>query len=215
MKIDKWVSNEENVKSKEAGEFKSCKGSIFGMDRLFCWVTKQDKKVKLIVMVGVIGILIMLIGNMNKQSEVEQVSNLNVEEDSAKYVSDLENKVLELIKSIEGVGQAKVMITLESGVENVYAGEEKKNTDTTENIDTTDQSKKIQQKNQYEQKLILIEGKSGGREALIKTQLEPIVKGVVVVCEGGGNSEVEERIMGAITTALNVSYNKVWVTKLS
>ena len=40
-----------------------------------------------------------------------------------------------------------------------------------------------------------------------------LVKGVVVVCQGGDNAAVSQRIVDAITTALNISSKRVCVTK--
>ena len=41
------------------------------------------------------------------------------------------------------------------------------------------------------------------------------VKGVVVVCEGGDLPQVQQRIIEAVTTALNISSKRVCVTKSS
>ena len=55
---------------------------------------------------------------------------------------------------------------------------------------------------------------SGKREALLKTEKQPKVKGVVVVCEGAGNIVVEQRVLNVVTTSLDIPSNKVCVTKL-
>ena len=89
-----------------------------------------------------------------------------------------------------------------------------------ENIDTTKdyadgETKKEQEKNNYERNVILVQGSNGTREALLKTTIEPKVKGVVIVCQGGENIEVEKRVIDAVTTALDISSSKICVAKLS
>lgn len=46
-------------------------------------------------------------------------------------------------------------------------------------------------------------------------EVEPIIRGVLVVCEGGDDPVVVERVTEAVTKALNISTAKVCITKLS
>lgn len=46
-------------------------------------------------------------------------------------------------------------------------------------------------------------------------EIEPLIRGVLVVCEGGDDPVVVERITEAVTKALDVSTAKVCITKLS
>ncbi len=46
-------------------------------------------------------------------------------------------------------------------------------------------------------------------------EIQPIIRGVLVVCEGGDDSVVVERITQAVTKALGISAAKVCITKLS
>lgn len=45
--------------------------------------------------------------------------------------------------------------------------------------------------------------------------IEPVIRGVVVVCEGGDQPLVTARVLNAVTKALNISSAKVCVTKLN
>lgn len=46
-------------------------------------------------------------------------------------------------------------------------------------------------------------------------QIEPKIRGVLVVCEGGDNPVVTERIFSALKSVLGISSNEICVTKLS
>lgn len=46
-------------------------------------------------------------------------------------------------------------------------------------------------------------------------EIEPVIRGVLVVCEGGDDPVVVERITDAVTKALDISTAKVCITKLS
>ena len=54
-----------------------------------------------------------------------------------------------------------------------------------------------------------------GRQGLLVTELQPTVKGVVIVCEGGDQPLVQQRVTDAVTIALNISSKRVCVTKLT
>lgn len=46
-------------------------------------------------------------------------------------------------------------------------------------------------------------------------EIEPLIRGVLVVCEGGDEPVVIERVTDAVTKALDISTAKVCITKLS
>lgn len=54
------------------------------------------------------------------------------------------------------------------------------------------------------------------KDSTTKTkEIEPIIRGVLVVCKGGDDPVVVERITDAVTKALDISTAKVCITKLS
>lgn len=44
--------------------------------------------------------------------------------------------------------------------------------------------------------------------------IEPTVRGVVIVCSGGDDPIIVDRVMGAVTKSLSISSDKVYITKL-
>ena len=171
----------------------------------------QGKKTsKIIFIIGIIGILLIFLSSIiphkgDASSSTSSQETITAEE----YASNLETKLTELAEGIHGVGKAKVMVTLENGIEYVYANSQKKSNDNTQDYDEGE-SKKSTDKNTLEQDVTVIDGKDG-KQALVVTELEPTVKGVVVVCEGGGDIKVVENLTNAVTTALNISSTRVSV----
>ena len=117
-----------------------------------------------------------------------------------------------MVGNIDGAGQNRVMVTLENGVQYVYATEQKTGSNRVE--DTGDSSNRLSQQDDSEESVIVVDAEDG-RKGLLVTELEPIVKGVVVVCEGGDQEDVQQRVSQAVTTALNITSKRVYVTKLS
>lgn len=175
---------------------------------------KGDKKVKWVVLIGLAGILLILLSELVPQKNTQPPQDaVSVFVDNEEFCKKTEEKIYHLVSSIQGVGDVKVWVTLESGVEYVYLQEQVRNTDLT--TDYNDGNvKTLREKDNSEQKYILI-NKNGEEQPLVQKQLEPTVQGVVVVCEGAGNAQVNEQVVNAITCALGISSNRVYVAQLT
>lgn len=169
-----------------------------------------DSKIKWIVLIGFIGMILILISCLWPQEKKDNKTSSTEVISTQEYVEQLEKKVTSMVSEIEGVGQVKVMITLENGVENVYANSEKKVTDYTSGLSSNQST----QRKDSEQEVVIVDG-GNGKKALVVTQKEPTVKGVVVVCEGADRTEVITRVTSAVTTCLNIKSNRVSVVKSS
>jgi stage III sporulation protein AG len=104
----------------------------------------------------------------------------------------------------------QVLVTIEKGVENVYATEQKTSKQVTSN-QGSETTAKSQENDNTETTYIVIKDADGGQQAIAVTQIQPVVKGVVVVCDGGSDATVEQQIVNAVTTALDISSTKVCV----
>lgn len=171
-----------------------------------------DKKTMFIVLAGIIGVLILVAsefipeGEKAKEDEKEiQVSEYNIE-NHYEYAEMLEKKLTDLISSIEGAGTTKVMLTLESSSEAVYAQNDK-----TDMESDDENSEKISKENDY----VLIKTDSSKEEALLLKIIQPEVKGVAVVCEGGDSIYVQQKIIETISAVFDINASKIKVTKLS
>ncbi len=175
-------------------------------------ISGADKRVKGIVFLGISGIvLIFLSGFFGSDSTSAKKSETSAPFSSQQYIADLESRIHTIVNEIDGVGDAKVMVTLANTVEYVYESERKETADfATDYQDGAIEKEQAQQ--EYEKTVVLVDGESG-KEALLKTTVEPKVKGVVVVCRGGDDVTVQKQIIDAVTTALGLSSNRVCVVK--
>ncbi|MBQ0097765.1 MAG: hypothetical protein KBS62_02345 [Oscillospiraceae bacterium] len=122
-----------------------------------------------------VGVLISIVVIIFLSSYVDLGSIFSKNITSEEYCEVIENKLLQVVSQIDGVGEAKIFLTMDNGGENVYLN----------NSDTKTKS------------------------------IEPTVRGVVVVCDGGDDANVVSRVLSAVTKSLDISSNKVCVTKLS
>lgn len=175
----------------------------------------KDKSKKIIICIGILGIALIFISELFKTNNAKKVTastSATALSSTYEYVAQLENNLKELISSIKGAGNTRVMVTLENSEETVYATEEKKNKEATEDKSDGQLSKK-RESDDCEKKYITVRDADGTERALSVTQIQPTVKGVVVVCDGGDIPEVQQKITDAIKTALNITSKRVYVTK--
>lgn len=172
---------------------------------------KPENRFKLILMIGFAAILVIFASDYftpnAKQTSAETAAYPTNYDD---YAAQLETRLTELISSVEGAGEAKVMVTLECGTEYVYASQQKTTSAMSENSDSNGKTSR-DEKQTGEENVILIDG-DDGEEPLILKEMTPTVAGVVVVCSGADDANVKQRIVDVVTTALGTSSNRVCVT---
>lgn len=152
---------------------------------------KKDKKAMLIVLLAVCGMLLILLsgGEGNK-------TNTEATESIAYPCEEYEDKLRSLLSKIQGVGKVSVMITYESGEENVFASDKE------ESFRNGEQ--KI--KNDY----IIVDSDKGESGLKIKS-VYPEIKGVAVVCSGASDPFVKEQIISVISALFDISTKSISV----
>ncbi|MEG1043724.1 MAG: stage III sporulation protein AG [Oscillospiraceae bacterium] len=165
---------------------------------------------KYILYIGILGMILILISSLG-QNKSSKSSAQNDGKGESEYIKTMETRLKSLICATEGAGKTEVLITLESGVEYVYAKEERLSSDLSEDISQSE-SKRVQKSDNTENKYILVDGENG-KKALIQKEIEPVIQGVVVVCEGGDKQVIKHQITEIVTTALNIPSTKVCVIK--
>ena len=164
---------------------------------------KENKKVLVIILVGFLIIVLIFLSELDFDTSEEGIKQTK-EYNNNEYCLYLENKVTEIIESIDGAGKTKVMITLSETTEYIYATDDK---DTRKQTDSSNDSNT---QNDY----VIIEKDNNDTGLLIKT-IEPKVRGIAVVCEGGDNISVQNQIYSVVSAVLNINTSRISIAKLS
>lgn len=164
-------------------------------------IVTKNKKVALMCTLGIVGILLIFFSNIKPKNSDKKSDTVSTTEVTAQsdYESEIEQKLTEIISSIENAGEVRVMVTLESTSETVYAQNEKSNT--------------AQNNSSYQNDYIIIDDADGENGLKVKVN-EPQVKGVAVVCQGGNNPVVKQQITEAVTAVLGIGANRVSISKM-
>ena len=166
---------------------------------------KKSSRTTLIMAAGLLGILLIGIAPMLKTDGAKKQFQQETVPSAEEYAAALESRLEGILGRIDGVGEVEVMITLKSGYTYTYAVTEKVNSDVSEEYKSDDQ-RKSQQKNTTEQSYVMVED---GGSPLVTALNEPEIKGVVVVCAGGGAPKVVAQVTAAVKTALDISSAKI------
>ncbi|MBW7573467.1 stage III sporulation protein AG [Caproiciproducens faecalis] len=169
---------------------------------------------KIIIVAGLVGIAFIFLSSYLNNYHTDNTKTVSSQPTvtAEQYAEELETSLTDLVTRIQGAGAAKVLVTLERSTQYVYATEEKKSNQTTE--DKSDGSTtKNEANDNTETTYILVKDADGAQKALAVTEVQPIIKGVVVVCDGGDNPVVQQDIISAVTTALDITSVRVCVIK--
>ena len=151
------------------------------------------KFVGLIVLIGM-GLLLWPSGNGTGTA---------VSRESAVQSRDLETEMAEILSAMSGVGQAKVLLTVDSDGERQLA----ENTELAYSGNTAapeDYSRRSE--------TVLVEG-SAGDEAVVVRKQYPTYRGALVVCQGGDRAEVQLAVTEAVAALTGLSADRITVAK--
>ena len=115
----------------------------------------------------------------------------------------VQTEMEEILAAMDGVGQVKVMLTVDSDGERQLA----QDTQLSYSGDTAapeDYSRKSE--------TVRLDG-SGGDETVVVRRTWPTYRGALVVCQGGGSAEVRLAVTGAVAALTGLPTDRVTVAK--
>ncbi len=167
----------------------------------------KDKKVLLVALLGVIGMVLILFSN--KIFGATDKSYNRVSFDEREYVENLEKRLKEVLVQIEGVGECGVFITLKGGAEYVYATEGKSTASEAVNSSGASATSQHGKEDSY----IIVRDSGGSESPILLTTLNPSVNGVAIVCTGGDKVSVQQKVIETVSAVLDIPSNKISVIK--
>ncbi len=159
------------------------------------------KSPKILIIGGLVGIVLIFISSLSGGQQKEKKLSDATEFTTEEYKENLENDIEKVVEGITGSKNASVIITLEGGIEYSYA-------DTVEEASADkSESSDFEMKKGY----ITVKTADGGEQALLVATKLPEVRGVAIVCEGGDNEAIKQKIESTVTAALNITSKRVYI----
>ncbi|MDR2647314.1 MAG: hypothetical protein LBB67_04220, partial [Oscillospiraceae bacterium] len=139
---------------------------------------KLSKRQLAVVCAGVLGLILIAMSSLSGAEDGKKTSGENsVRVDLTAYETQMEERLTDLVSSMDGAGKAQVMLTLDCGSEPIYATEGKSTQNSKQNGTNAEES--IQGENSY-----VVIGSGNGESGLVLKTLEPKIRGVAVLCDG-------------------------------
>ena len=153
------------------------------------------------LVLGLLGLLLLVLALPVKEKE-EEAAQETAGEIAEPKISDereqLQSQLEEALSQVEGVGEVRVLITMDTMGERIV---EKDAPDTSE--------KTSQEEN------TVYERREDGRETpYITSEILPRIRGVLVIAKGGGNPETVQQIQEAVEALFHLEAHKIKVMKM-
>lgn len=218
---DAWqkVSNFLRARSGAAKEEGVSDRRPAGPGLLTAWRGKDGRLTRAALLLGLAGALLMLFGSSPRSREQPgepaavpaAVGPSVAPPDFVDYADELEKELTVTLNQMAGVANAKVFITLAGGPEKVFAGDREEERQTVEEGDRNGVTRRTVQERTTQRILTVPDEQGRSQSALVQTERNPPIQGVLIVAEGAEDPSTRWLIMQAAQAVLGVSANRVMV----
>ena len=148
----------------------------------------NKKRINLLLVSGLAGMLLLCMSEWLPagQSTQNAAQSSQQSQTAAEYEQQLETRLAALIRAMDGAGETVVMVTLDCGEETTYAADTRTEK-TSEDTRSSAASQSVQ---------------------------APQVRGVAVLCQGGGNAGTQRRITELVSALTGVGASHITVNKM-
>ena len=161
------------------------------MNKLKSFFEKIKSIKRLPIYIAIVFAIILCLVFVSPKSKTAKTTEKTTQSVSSEveYVSNLENKLCNVLSNITGVEKVSVIITLKEGFSYKYA------TDT----ETKTVSSGGSETSVITQTIIMV-----SNQPVVEQEIYPVIKGVVVVAKGAEDISVKMKMLNAIETILQV-----------
>ncbi len=158
------------------------------------------------------GIIILLLSNVFTSSSDKDDKKTQADTYSAS-MQDEERRLEQILSKVYGAGKTEVMITYDTGIERVTAQNSKLSRSSS--TDTEDAGGEAEHIDTSEEKQTVMNGSGNSQTPFIVKEINPKVRGVLVVAEGAGDNTVRYDLTNAVAAVLDVPYYRIQVLQKS
>ena len=128
---------------------------------------------------------------------------LSLQAGGQEEMAQIQTEMAEILGKIKGVGQVEVMLTLDRGAERVLAGDS-----------SLSYSGATSAPDDYSRDSETVVISQNGDDSVVVTQeIYPQFRGALVVCQGGGNPEVQLSVIQAVSALTGLGADKITVVE--
>lgn len=223
------------MEEKKEGINKNLK-KIFGLENKADKSNDENKKTLIknigptnFVIILMVGILLLILSlpsgkkdektskAINDKQEVNNMesSKISIDKNQTEiYIELLEDRLEEVLKKVDGIGDVEVMITLKGSKELIILKDKPYSREQSTESDGEGGERNTSSED-YQENTIMIEDEEGRTIPYVIKELEPQVEGILVISTGGDNSEIINQIIETSQVLFGVPAHKVKVMKMN
>ena len=156
------------------------------------WLQKAEKY-KFAVLILLVGIVLMVLPTGSEKDAAEKEITTQEELD------DLEVRLESLLSQIEGAGEVRVLLSLETSPSVTYQEDVQKNS--------------AGEEQEIKKETVLVSEDGNDVPVVVKTTY-PIYKGAVVVCQGADSAAVKLSIVRAVSSVTGLGSDKITIVRM-
>lgn len=177
-------------------------------------ITNLERK-KVLEIAGTImlfGVILILAGGyFDKEPVAEDDSKTENGSQSSNSSDDLEERMETVLSNIKGAGKVRVMVTYTATKERVPVFETSTNEAQSDENNSDESANRGSRQKDVQNKVAYEEYADGVRRPIIQKEIEPQIKGVVVVAAGAGTEKVRDNIAQAVMVLLDLPIYKIQI----
>lgn len=148
---------------------------------------------KYTILILLLGVGLMLLPKQTPRTE-------EISEQPQLQQDDLQQRLEEFLRHLDGAGEVKVLLTLAEGTAYEYQSDLQETSDET--------------KQQLQSETVLVARGSGQEEPVMVRSRYPVYRGAVVLCSGADSAAVRLDVVNAVSSVTGLGSDKISVIKM-
>ncbi len=190
--------------------FDNIKNIIFNNDN------KNAGLIRNIIILGILGVIFLFAGNLFTSQEANKeyiTESENIERETnikqqQTYINNVTQQLEELVSLIQGIGEARVMLLADSGIEKKYEYNIRSENRITNETDHNEGERRIKEENS-DKELVVISDSQGNEKPVVKKEKKPGITGILIIAEGAESSSLKYEISKSISDFLGLPIHKI------
>lgn len=166
-----------------------------GMTNLRGKVVSFIKKYRFVALVLLIGLGLMMIPAQKSEPNTVTPTEKQFTEETS-----VAEALAEILSHVDGAGNVKVLLTVESGEEVLYQTDDETSIDSESNVTQVH--------------TVTLTDSEKSEYGLVRQTLPPVYKGAVVVCQGADDPAIQLAIVTAVARATGLGADRISVLKM-
>lgn len=177
---------------------------------------KQIENIVVFIIILIVTVLIinnMWSGEKKKDNNIVDTSKVLAQTTTSSNQQDnLEERLEDILASINGVGKVKVLIKYSESSTVVAMYNETLSESTTKESDGDGGTKDV--KETENKKEIVYTDEDGGNKPITEKVVMPVIEGAIITAQGAGNANVKSSIVSAVEAVTGLAVHKIQVFEM-